>query len=280
MSTASTSEGSAPDLQTRFDNLQLRNRALAKMLEGAASELWKLQREMATLSQGEQSPEEDRRIKSMTMAVARVQLAQVYLEDPEMPLPEDEEDIARSHPENADEEKETLRPAPNTPRVAEPQDYSDNLALSPPQASPGIEEHPPFVLHTQQQPSPDKSSSPTRSGRQESESQSRPMMDQSQRSYSLGREKSKSSQTSQDRDSKGSLTRPSLEESPYSWMLGQEKSSNSSARNAGGFTNNSSPRGSIRRGRGHGATDFLFGGSNESQGTTDSGRDKKDLFGN
>lgn len=76
--------GGEKDLMKHIDELQARNKALAKMLETAVTDLWKEHKQVVA-----DRPAEDERSKSFTMAIAKVQLAQVYLDDTSLPLPPD-----------------------------------------------------------------------------------------------------------------------------------------------------------------------------------------------
>ena len=77
---------SAADLLQKIETLQLRNESLAKMLESAVDELWRHQKNSVTddVLEGEM-------VKASTMAIAKVQLVQVYLEDLTLPLPSEED---------------------------------------------------------------------------------------------------------------------------------------------------------------------------------------------
>lgn len=86
------SSTSAVDLLEKIETLQLRNKSLAKMLESAVDELWRQQKDSVTNA----IPEEER-TKASTMAIARVQLVQVYLEDMTLPLPSEEDFAERRH---------------------------------------------------------------------------------------------------------------------------------------------------------------------------------------
>lgn len=77
-------------LYGRVKALEERNRQLAKLLEGAVGELWDCQRlaadRKAVNSAGGEGVGSD--VEQLSMAVAKVQFVQVYLADPELPLPE------------------------------------------------------------------------------------------------------------------------------------------------------------------------------------------------
>jgi len=73
---------SSADLLLRLNELETRNRALAKMLQSATHDLWKQQDDVSA---------DDEKTKLFNMAVASVQLVQVYLEDSSLQLPVEEE---------------------------------------------------------------------------------------------------------------------------------------------------------------------------------------------
>ncbi|KAK8210229.1 hypothetical protein M8818_003717 [Zalaria obscura] len=89
----------------RLEALEQRNKALAKMLEGAVAELWEHQKDVSAsvsakvggsqaagqkgLADGE-AVEQDEGLRRLGVAIAKVQFAQVYLADAEIPLPVEE----------------------------------------------------------------------------------------------------------------------------------------------------------------------------------------------
>lgn len=66
---------------TRFHELEQRNKALAKLLEKAMEDLWAQQREFAKDKRTEHAAD------AISLAIAKVQFVQVYLENPTMPFP-------------------------------------------------------------------------------------------------------------------------------------------------------------------------------------------------
>lgn len=68
----------------RIEDLKARNKLLAKMLEDAVGELWQQQNALSSMvsTDGEE-------IKTLTLAIAKVQLTQVYLDDSTLALPVD-----------------------------------------------------------------------------------------------------------------------------------------------------------------------------------------------
>ena len=80
----SISDSSPAELLARIDALEHRNKALAKLLENAVSELWAQQKASRADADGEEATNEE-----LGLAVARVQFVQVYLENSSMALPSD-----------------------------------------------------------------------------------------------------------------------------------------------------------------------------------------------
>lgn len=181
-------------LQT-IDELQARNKALAKMLEGAANDLWKQQKAVV----GDQSAETDQ-IRSFTMAIAKVQLAQVYLEDDSLPLPTEDLEIAEDRASSTTEPSQARSSVAATPNRVTP--ASRTARASSPSANlpePTIAtSHPPEKVA---------------SGR----------VDDSNESDATSYQRMKTNRT----------LRPSLQQSSFSWMLTPDSSQpNTSVRSA------------------------------------------------
>ncbi|KAK3674677.1 hypothetical protein LTR78_005399 [Recurvomyces mirabilis] len=88
-------------LLKRVAALEKRNKQLGKLLEGAVGELWEFQRFVAEKDDGLNSGSGDEKkegieadLERLSVAVAKVQFVQVYLEDASLPLPVDEEGVA------------------------------------------------------------------------------------------------------------------------------------------------------------------------------------------
>lgn len=77
---AKIASDASPDLTARIRALEQRNQALAKMLQHAVEDLWTQQK---TLYEGEAKSAAD----AVSLAVAKVQFVQVYLENSTMPFP-------------------------------------------------------------------------------------------------------------------------------------------------------------------------------------------------
>jgi TBC1 domain family protein 5 len=73
----------------KVESLETRNKNLAKMLESAVAELWDYHKERS--EEGKESDEKKRdSVEALSLAIAKVQFVQVYLEDSSIPLPVDE----------------------------------------------------------------------------------------------------------------------------------------------------------------------------------------------
>ncbi|KAF2875475.1 rab-GTPase-TBC domain-containing protein [Massariosphaeria phaeospora] len=69
----------------KIESIEKRNRRLAKMLESAVGELWEHHRQRS-----EDEKEDKAGIEALSLAIAKVQFVQVYMEDSSIPLPVDE----------------------------------------------------------------------------------------------------------------------------------------------------------------------------------------------
>lgn len=87
------SSGSAASF-ARVRALEERSKQLAKLLEGAVTELWEYQKDAAertdTPRDPEKAPSYSSSLEKLSIAIAKVQFVQVYLDDPALPLPEEQ----------------------------------------------------------------------------------------------------------------------------------------------------------------------------------------------
>ncbi|KAK5111012.1 hypothetical protein LTR62_005387 [Meristemomyces frigidus] len=99
-----TSASTPAQLVKRVRDLELRNKQLGKLLEGAVGELWEVQRVMAEVRGGGGMNDDEAKLKagpgkveaeleSLSVAIAKVQFVQVYLDDTSLPLPAEDEDV-------------------------------------------------------------------------------------------------------------------------------------------------------------------------------------------
>ena len=82
----------AQSLQGRVKALEERSKQLAKLLEGAVAELWDYQKLASEDSQGTEDTRDKgdaESLEKLSIAIAKVQFVQVYMDDPALPMPED-----------------------------------------------------------------------------------------------------------------------------------------------------------------------------------------------
>lgn len=92
------SRGSRPSLsleasQRRVNTLHDRSKQLSKLLEDAITELWEFQKVVAEKTDGVHETTDLADVEKLSVAIAKVQFVQVYLDDPDLPLPNDDENI-------------------------------------------------------------------------------------------------------------------------------------------------------------------------------------------
>ena len=96
------------DSAARIQLLEHRSRQTAKLLENAVAELWAYHKGRSE-NRGEQDQQQE--LNQLSIAIAKVQVAQVYLADPALPLPDDAEQLASN-------EEPTMPGAPTTESFA------------------------------------------------------------------------------------------------------------------------------------------------------------------
>ncbi|KAF1829013.1 RabGAP/TBC [Decorospora gaudefroyi] len=75
----------------KIEDLDRRNKSLAKMLEVAVSDLWEYHRAQDEVQKVKENDEKGKEaMEALSLAIAKVQFVQVYLEDASIPLPVDE----------------------------------------------------------------------------------------------------------------------------------------------------------------------------------------------
>ena len=72
----------------RVKAVEDRSKQLAKLLEGAVSELWDYQRLVAESTRDSHDTKGPNDLERLSVAIAKVQFVQVYLDDPGLPIPE------------------------------------------------------------------------------------------------------------------------------------------------------------------------------------------------
>lgn len=92
----------------RIKAMEKRSKQLSKLLEGAVAELWDYQKLVAEDNAGDRKID----VEGLSVAIAKVQFVQVYLDDPRLPLPEDanegEEKSVRTNEEGTSTGSEPL----------------------------------------------------------------------------------------------------------------------------------------------------------------------------
>lgn len=181
---------SPKELVARIQYLEERNKSLAKLLEKAMEELWTQQRDT-------DEKRNETTADVLSVAIAKVQFVQVYLENPTMPLPS--EDLP---PEETKHDATLEKDAGSAPSSAEPprlQIQSDGTSdeKSTSEGIHGIETLDPSVQpssHATVKPLPStpKAGSPSRASGLAPYSKPRPALAQSSFSWMLGEAQQKS----------------------------------------------------------------------------------------
>ncbi|KAF2200114.1 RabGAP/TBC [Delitschia confertaspora ATCC 74209] len=221
-----------------------RSHGLAKMLQGAVSELWDYHKERS-----EKSGENKESLEALSLAIAKVQFVQVYLEDPSLPLPsEDTNDSTRpiSPPERT--ASAPVLPRASTVRTGANQ-ASSPLSVSPSDAKEEMGGQNPNSV------SPGPS--------QQSQSFTQPPPNLPQPSQTLKLPQSSQAQSPPPTSTLPSRTRPLIAHSSFSWMLGEDSSSSDTRSSfASASAHSAFPADERRRMRNSGALGskgFLFG---------------------
>jgi TBC1 domain family protein 5 len=194
----------------KIESLERRSKNLAKMLESAVGELWDYHKERSEQDKKSDQSKKDS-IEALSLAIAKVQFVQVYLEDSSIPLPVDEttEEAVSLHPSARMQMCNCrLRLASLTLQATA---TAAATLLSPESISPAA-----VLERTVSAPPIPNASRPTSSA---SNAQPTPPVDTSpQRSSASSR-----------LSPQPPRARPTLASSNFSWMLGQDSTSASSA---------------------------------------------------
>lgn len=180
----------------KIADLERRNKNLGKMLESAVAELWEHHREQ-TESQKTKDEEKSNKaaMETLSIAIAKVQFVQVYLEDSSIPLPVDES-TDQAATANAEAILAPPSPLPIEPTVVAPPTDSRTVSTPVPTATEAPQQ-PPIVASQPSSPPPKLSVS-------------------------------KPPATSH----LAPRSRPQLTSSNFSWMLGEESASSNFASGA------------------------------------------------
>ena len=213
----------------RIDELDRRNKSLAKMLEGAVGDLWEYHRER---NEEQKSNEDDEKgkeaMEALSLTIAKVQFVQVYLEDFSLPLPVEE----------ATEQAATAKAAAT---------LTSSLPVSPvpPERTSSA---PPITVTTPSEPVPLATTTTKKSSPLSPRPTSPPIQTlppNSQLPINLS-----------------PRSRPQLTSSNFSWMLGEDSASSNFASGTAHSTFSSDEK---RRMKGKG---FLFGDEDEDDASS------------
>jgi len=197
---------------TKADALEQRNKTLAKMLEKAVGELWDFQKER---SETETEASRKDALEKLSVAVATVQLVQVYLDDSSIPLPSEEDE----------------RKSIDSSRSATPQTPVFRSTVSPARQSASESERPQRA-QTPSGSSIDTSTAPIR--QREARSAARSSVSTAPSGVEPNPDLGSASEKPESLSSasnKSTLSRPALAQSSFSWMLGQDENDKSAREN-------------------------------------------------
>lgn len=178
----------------KVEGLERRNRNLAKMLETAVGELWEHHRQQAEEQDKEDGTARKKGLEALSLAIAKVQFVQVYLEDSSIPLPEESTEQAAS----AKAAESLALPAPAQASIPERTSSAPPVAVKAPSDSTPVDVP---IKATSSTPSPRPTSPPA----PVKTAQLHPSSTLSPRS------------------------RPHLTSSNFSWMLGEDSASSNFA---------------------------------------------------
>jgi TBC1 domain family protein 5 len=217
----------------KMEGLERRNKGLAKMLDSAVGELWDYHKERSETGDSKDNKDS---MEALSLAIAKVQFVQVYLEDSSIPLPPDDQTV---EPPSGPGTPNLLSPNPSTPPIPE-------------QTSNGT---PTGNVVSQPPPSTSVSATPQ-------------PLDNNNKSAQLfsplDRSTSATPASASATRSLSPRSRPMLTSSNFSWMLGQESTPSTFV---SGTAHTAFPSDEKRRLRGSiGGKGFLFGEDEEEEG--------------
>jgi TBC1 domain family protein 5 len=217
----------------KIEGLEKRNRNLAKMLETAVGELWEHHRERneeQTTKDGDAKGKEA--LEALSLAIAKVQFVQVYLEDSSIPLPVEESTERTASMKAA----ETLAlPSPQSPVPPERTSSAPPVSVHPP-SGPSSGAVASLMTSSASNPRPTSPPHTSKPARLQPSSSLSPR------------------------------SRPHLTSSNFSWMLGEDSASSNFASGTAHSTFSSDEK---RRMKGKG---FLFGDDDEDESSMKEGK--------
>lgn len=195
-------------LMRKIEALEARNKSLAKMIEESVAELWDCQKDALD---GKGS--EKKTIEALSLAIAKVQVMQVYLEDSSIPLPEDDPALVEKP---AAPTQSTLTEVSVEPSVPSSEDSNATTERTAPGSTDRASGFAPMnggsATPTAAVPHSATTSSTTSTAGAFDSNTGAP-------SFSTSSQPPTARNVTQ---SSGSRPRPSLASSSFSWMLGQE----------------------------------------------------------
>ena len=174
------SDGASAELVATILALEERNKSLAKMLEKSMDELWTQRRDMEAQDGKEDTTD------ALSLAIAKVQFVQVYLENSSMPLPADMLDALRTD-RAVPEKSHSSSQSHDTSSPHIPTNGSIDEKTLPTRIKPK-----PQNLSRKQSPSPSRLRKPSTPPQQNTSHKTRPPLSQSPFSWMLGEEQPKS----------------------------------------------------------------------------------------
>ena len=228
------------DLNEKIHALEQRNKALAKLLETATAELWVQQNEFV-------KSKADATADAVSIAIAKVQFVQVYLENPGMPIPIENVTIQET-PSNETKEESTAPPEINVTETVDEKDKpllpSPTVKNTPENMVSGKNKMDRSSISPQNPPEPHTETSNVISSNADI-THSKPVAHPSPVSFQR--------------------PRPSLAQSSFSWMLGEDQRKSS-------FVSASPFPSETRLARSK--AEFLFGQDGEGKKSSDVHKDK------
>lgn len=110
----------------KIESLERRSRNLAKMLESAVGELWDYHKERS-----EDGKENKESVEALSLAIAKVQFVQVYMEDSSIPLPVDEANERTEQAAALNAATGLLSPKPQSPAIPERTSSAPPISSAP-----------------------------------------------------------------------------------------------------------------------------------------------------
>lgn len=249
----------------RIAELEDRNRQLGKLLEGAVGELWEHQRIASETREKTETTQTSDSVEQLSLAIAKVQFVQVYLDDSSLPLPSE----SSPQPNEGAANDSNSLPEPLLPETEAKPPASLSASPQPPVADrnkdtladPSIFEDDSFEQSTEavSQPSieiTDANTTPT-----ETLTTTGPLPNSD-----LSTSTQPTSTPAAPLDPHH--PRPTLAQSSFSWMLGQNDDNSSSQPTATGSSPVTAGRFIDSSPGKHGSRGFLFGHDEDDEGET------------